>query len=595
MRALPVPSRPRWARLALFLLAVLAVPAAALGDDPKLGKVKVRVKGSSRVQISAWSGGDEFVVHGSVEDDAGDPAPGEIVQLDLPVDQLSGCTAATTVSREGGLFRVKTDEHGAFCVRGKGSLSPDEISAKFPGTALLEPSTEKARVDRSPKRPPPATLSFDPGPDSIDLDQATVAVVGVLRLERDPILGDSAPRKREGHLVRLTDERGVALAEQVTAGDGRVRFEVKTSALAGPGLGELRLTMGPGAGLAARTALHPVMRKASARLSAPKVDGVPDQGVTIPVEVAWAHGPVEGGTVEALFGGASAGAAPVEKGRCTLTATFAPPRGDSAKLTLRYLPAAPYFVAGPPLEVRVSVVPPPLWPQIVVGAIVLLTAGWVVWGWRRAPRKQDEKEPMSLPPPSGRAGVQVLAAAEGTSWTGVVHDAHEGTVIPGATVRVVVASFQGELVAVEVVTDERGEFSFSWGSPDVRPGDARLRVDSTWHSAHEDGLPPPSRLSISLVTRRRALLERLVRWAKARGTPYDGPVEPTPGHVRRVANRGGADEVETWARAVEDAAFGPLPVDRDVEAAARGREPSAAKVIAPPEPPPPPPPPPKPG
>ena len=39
----------------------------------------------------------------------------------------------------------------------------------------------------------------------------------------------------------------------------------------------------------------------------------------------------------------------------------------------------------------------------------------------------------------------------------------------------------------------------------------------------------------ALVLRKRALLDRLVEWARRRGLPYDARPEPTPGHVRRAA------------------------------------------------------------
>jgi hypothetical protein len=86
-----------------------------------------------------------------------------------------------------------------------------------------------------------------------------------------------------------------------------------------------------------------------------------------------------------------------------------------------------------------------------------------------------------------------------------------------------------------------------------------------------------------LVTRRRALLERLVRWARRRGAPFDSSTEPTPGHVRRVAARSSVSEVEAWATKVEDAVYGPEKVTASVEQQVRAVEPRAAVLpIAPP-------------
>jgi hypothetical protein len=66
------------------------------------------------------------------------------------------------------------------------------------------------------------------------------------------------------------------------------------------------------------------------------------------------------------------------------------------------------------------------------------------------------------------------------------------------------------------------------------------------------------------VLRRRALLERLVDWARRRGRPYDAKPEPTPGHVRRAA--GSEFSVARWADAVERAAYGGGVVDEHAQA-----------------------------
>jgi len=78
---------------------------------------------------------------------------------------------------------------------------------------------------------------------------------------------------------------------------------------------------------------------------------------------------------------------------------------------------------------------------------------------------------------------------------------------------------------------------------------------------------------VALINRRRTLLERLVRWARQKGAPFDGAPEPTPGHVRRVASRAAAKEIEAWASRVEQAAYGPDPIDEAKEREARAAEP----------------------
>jgi len=55
----------------------------------------------------------------------------------------------------------------------------------------------------------------------------------------------------------------------------------------------------------------------------------------------------------------------------------------------------------------------------------------------------------------------------------------------------------------------------------VRPRSAALEQDVLElpgpYSTHDQALPPPCVLAVALITRRRALIERLVRWARQRG------------------------------------------------------------------------------
>jgi hypothetical protein len=104
---------------------------------------------------------------------------------------------------------------------------------------------------------------------------------------------------------------------------------------------------------------------------------------------------------------------------------------------------------------------------------------------------------------------------------------------------------------------------------------ARLEVRAPFHVDLIRALPPPGRLSIALVQRRRALLDRLVAWARRAGAPWTTPGEPTPGDVARVARRVGSGSVAGWAERLEVAAYGPEPVDEAAEQAVRAHEPGS--------------------
>jgi hypothetical protein len=149
--------------------------------------------------------------------------------------------------------------------------------------------------------------------------------------------------------------------------------------------------------------------------------------------------------------------------------------------------------------------------------------------------------------------------AEG--WRGRVTDADDASPVAAARVRIERPAFGRAEVLGAVVTADDG--SFVLGSAERRPGD-ELAIEAPLHVPLRRPLPEAGELDVQLVLRKRALLGRLVTWAKLRGRPFDARPEPTPGHVRRAA---GEDfQIARWADAVERAAFAGEPVDAHVEA-----------------------------
>jgi hypothetical protein len=282
------------------------------------------------------------------------------------------------------------------------------------------------------------------------------------------------------------------------------------------------------------------------------------------------RGEVDGGIVEATLEGERVGSAPVADGKSELTVAFDTASEGAVPIRLRYVPASPHFVAGPPIETMIPIRGPSPLRQGVLVAIGLGLAVWIVAQWRRAPKPAMESS-AELPPPSGRPEVVVLERPAGLrGWRGSVRDAHDDVPIE-ATLTIVVPGFEGHQVITRVHSDPNGAFSIDAGVP----RGARLVIESDLHATHEQALPEPSVLRIALVSRRRALLERLVGWARRSGPPFDAAKEPTPGHVRRVASRSGAREIARWAGELEQAAYGPGPVTREVEAMITSEEPTA--------------------
>jgi hypothetical protein len=252
---------------------------------------------------------------------------------------------------------------------------------------------------------------------------------------------------------------------------------------------------------------------------------------------------------------------------------FDRPRTDRVALRLRYVPKDPWWTpSDESLEVIVTIGRPSPWVHLPWLLVVIGVAVWVVRAWRRPGRMARTR---SRPPPRapGRAEVRLVErGAAGSGWRGRVIDAHDGTPIGAARVEILVPTFDGSGIAASTLSDDEGHFSID--ALDAPPPEgASLRAAARFHHELAQVLPPSGVLVVALVTRRRAVLDRFVAWAQRRGPPWSGAHEPTPEHVARVAKRRSQDEVATWALAVQDAAFGPAPLEEAREQDIAQREP----------------------
>ena len=566
------------------------------------------MRGAAELHAVATADHGELTVHGELIDDAGTPIPGAPIALTasaaddpradkLPVGPLRSCDETGRSPPRGAPddLIVETDDRGGFCAVGHAPALKTTLKLRFRGSRLYDAVEASVPVEAAQEHLLRTLVRFEPTPETIDLDHESITVTAALRVDRSEAgrqLADGRPPALAGSAQRanltleLADERGAHVASAVTGGDGRARFEVKTAALAGPGSGELWVRFAGNAVLGKAEWSQPVVRRSDAHLALarPLDRADPEDGVPIEVDVTAARGPVSGGVVEVRRvlpsasgqGTESVGAGTAdEHGHARIIAAFSAGGAVQVPLVLRYVPAAPWYRPGPELRVEVKLAGPGVGRALLLGAVVLAAAAWVVGGWRRSPR------PPIAPglegaqaPPSGRAGVHVLASPPDlVGWRGTVTDAHDGTPVAGARLAIITPSFEGDGVVARAVADARGAFTLEAGYR----SDARLIVESDEHSTHEQALPPPSVLGVALVTRRRALLERLVRWARQRGAPFDGAPEPTPGHVRRVASRASAEQVEAWASRVEQAAYGAARVDEALERDVRRAEPRGGR------------------
>jgi hypothetical protein len=535
------------------------------------GAPRVQVRGTSRIELHAWGPANRITISGTVRDEVGAPVVRCTVALvalaapDVTIawESIHTCgQPAPTVFSEHTEHQIQTDDTGSFCVLAAMSRPNASLRATFGGDVLHEPTRSEIVWSAAQKA---MELELSPRPERIDLDAARWRVSARITVPPDV--------RAAGALIVLGDERGQQLASVLTDDVGLARFDLPTVKLDGPGFGTLRVRFAGNDDLPAAEAEARVTRTARVRLETDRgtVRGDPNTGISIRVRATTSRGRLEDGFVEAMAGSERVGLAPVRAGFADVLASFARPRADRTAVQLRFVSDAPFYVSGEPIEVTVETIRSTAFARFVPLLVAVGVAVWLIRGWRR-PKRREKPRTRQTVAPAGVASIEVLgASAEGRAWKGAVLDAHDGTPIAHARVRVIAPSFVDLDVVTETATDDEGTFAFEV------PGSTReflLRVQAPLHVELEKPLPRPSEMVISLVSRRRMLLQRLVEWARRVGKPWDASPEPTPGHVARAAGRHlRRADVAAWADAVEQRAYGPEPVDARAEREVKTLEP----------------------
>jgi hypothetical protein len=296
----------------------------------------------------------------------------------------------------------------------------------------------------------------------------------------------------------------------------------------------------------------------------------PIQGFEISVRLAGAAGPAQSGWVEATVGETQVGTARVVDGRAAVDIRFQAPRRERVPLSLRYVPEQPWYRAGPPVDVVLTILPMPLWAHLPWVALAGLAAFWIIRAWRR-PRRRREAGNGRLAPTGRSEAVVVRRSPNASAWTGRVVDAHSGEPIADAELLVEVPGV--DVARVLARATSRGDGGFELSRVDAPQETARLIVRASSFSELRQQLPPLGEMRISLVERRRSLLMGLTRWAKEMGRPWMGTSEPTPAHVADVARQQERHATRAWARDVEQAAYGPISPNEATESMLASRTP----------------------
>jgi hypothetical protein len=611
-----------FAALGARALVTCATASTALADSPP---PRIHLRGSAHIDAHwARAGGThagEVSLAGTVVDDTARAVSGARVGLRIagadgtPAgDGLLGLVdAAPAACSEGAsppsveaadALVLPADDSGRFCVRLVLPLASALAGQAARGAWVAHLDSRTAGpIDASRLDVPidlslaPVTLRFDPEPRAVHLDEDDLA--GPLPHDRDSVRSFVAVASTESDgvttgaaqiLLSLSNESGAMLATATTDANGQARFDVPAGKLGAPGRGELRVAFAGNATAGAALHTAPIERRTHVDVATPDAregrlpPGLPEDGVDVRVtatlrcaKLGCPGAPT--GTIEVRVGDDEtiSGAGSLEGGEAQAVARFAS-QAEPAQLHVRYVPDAPWLQPGNELSLLQPVRPPSPLRKVPLLLAGLAALAWLVLA-RLPPRKTTAARASRAPASHGgrpEAGVELVRAGPAAQgWTGRLHDAHDGWAIAAARVAVERRGFERIEVLAETRTDAAGAFGLLLPQGvGPLPGD-ELVCEGPLHGQLRRPLPEAGELDVALVLRKRALLDRLVGWARRRGLPYDARPEPTPGHVRRAA--GGEFTVARWADAVERAAFGGQVVDARAEGEIERLAPSAGE------------------
>ena len=550
--------RKRLRRALSLALAVVAGVGSAAASDSSSPTLKVSGKASFTVEARAL--GETFELRATLADEVGRPLPNAEVRA-----RASASNGTATLHRcgdargqAGGELLLATDKAGRLCVTAGGMPGSVELSYRD-ARGYLERASRVVRLPEGVSNS--FEVGFDPPLTTLALDQPTQEIGLVARAQN----GAAAPTAAELVLSIAADGSERELGRAALDGLGEIhRLTLASGSFGPPGPARLLARLRARGGDELAQATIPVVRSATVVLQAgPTLAAGVEAGTTFQIRASSVLGPAPSGVVEARSRGRSIAAARVKEGLATLTLPSAASVALGSTLMLEYVGGGAGWLSGPPLELRLAPAGPSYGRYLLWTIAAAFAALAVVLGWRRPPRV-PRTEVRAAPRP--RASVEVLEPfGAGGDYRGFVRDAHEGYAITPALVTFVGAGPNRPVLA-QARTGQDGAFHIGASS---FPPETMVEVTAPFHATLAAALPVPGVIELSLVSRRRALLERLVQWAERRGKPWTrSPGEPTPTHIADVAASEAQPEVERWARGLEHLAFGPTPPDAASEQAA---------------------------
>jgi hypothetical protein len=559
---------PRAALVACAAFSYLAWSA------PARAQTQLRVTGSLTIDASASLQRGACEVTARLLDDAGHAVSGAQLQIKLVGSAEPAPTARECGSRTSelpltaqGVYLARTNDSGALCVHFEITSEHPEFELSFSDPNGLYTAASRRVVADSATRS--VEMAFAPAQTVLALERDTQILTLVTRPQPALAAGEPVENMRISLSAAHDGVPAQALGSASVEIGSNAEFRIPSRALGAPGPLELSADFsGSATTRSARTVAH-VTTTALAVLSLadPVAASHPESGVRFRVRVSSVAGRVPSGSVEARSGGVSLGSARVVDGVAELYVQLEEAAAKARPLELRYVADSPWWLPAAALSVEIPILPPSPWRRIAWIAAVTALGTWLLVGWQR-PRRIERAATSGTGREAVRAAVDIVELGDARGgWRGRVLDAHDGTPIANAVVLVRLPAFDASGVQRTAHTDDAGAFALDGGA--AGPG-AALEVRAPFHTPLAAAMPPPGTLVLSLMSRRRTLLARFVAWASRDGG-WERRGEATPGEVAVRTDRA---EVATWARAVDEAAFGPDPLSEAKEQGVVGREPS---------------------
>lgn len=545
--------------------ALFMLPIAFTSEPSALAAQRVHVRADARLEVRARRTSDGFLVSGQLTDDAGEfaadaklvlsvaaqRAPDRAVRFDTQACEAS--QPPPPLPDGGGRAIIERDRAGRFCLVVRTAKDAYVAHLEVEATSRMAATTRDIAIDTTR---PQLTLLFDARPRSVDVERGVFTLSGRADIDEDP------PVPASGVRLALVNELGATLAEVSTEPTGGISFEIPASSLGPPGPGEVRVRFAGNDAVAPSQLAIPVERRAHVALRCPDAESgqlaALDRSVVVPIRALAPS--TTTGIVEARLRGVLLAAAPLRGGFAPVPIALPSGERSPVPLTFHYVPDVPWLLAGKPLALAVPIRSAKAWQHALFGFVGVALVAWIVFSRRQRAQTAHRAIPKTTVHPRPRIEVRRRARGGDESWSGTVVDAHDGFVLTDARIAVVRRGFRDSTTVIETHTDARGHFELSAARTEASD---ELVAEASLHARLVQALPARGELVVALVLRRRAVLDRLVAWARSRGRPYDAKPEPTPAQVRAAALSD--TPLVEWADAVEQAAFSGAPVDSEVD------------------------------